>query len=86
MESTRIQRDLWSGVHRRLTRPAGWLLIIAGVLVWAVLAVVRWFRSELTVEWLSATAVLIGLALLLLSLGYEQYRQWKNDRYKDVHQ
>jgi anti-sigma factor RsiW len=84
MQSSGRERDLWSGVHRRLTAPAGWLLIAAGVAVWIVLAAVEWFRQELTIEWLAASALLIGLALLLIAVGHEQYRQWKSERYKDV--
>jgi anti-sigma factor RsiW len=78
------EKDLWGGVHRRLTRPAGWLLIAAGVTVWIILAAIRWFQSELTIEWLAATAVATGGVLLLVGIGWEQYHQWRNERYKDV--
>ena len=85
MQTSRTQKDLWSGVHRRLTAPAGWLLIIAGTVMWAVLAVVRWVQTaELTPEWLGGSALIIGLALLLVAITHEQYRAWKTDRYKDV--
>ncbi|HUF18413.1 MAG TPA: zf-HC2 domain-containing protein [Thermoanaerobaculia bacterium] len=77
-------KDLWSAVNRRLTTPAGWLFVLSGALVWIVLAVVRWFRSELTIEWAATTALLTGLILLLVAIGYEQYREWKSERYKDV--
>jgi 4-hydroxybenzoate polyprenyltransferase len=77
-------RGVWNGVHRRITRPVGWLFILAGVAVWAWLAVSRWSQQELTLEWAAGTAVVVGLVLLLLSLGYEQYRDWRETRYKDV--
>ena len=86
MQLNATDREVWKGVHRRITRPAGWLLIIAGAAVWVVLAAIQWFRQELTLEWLAASAVITGLLLLLLSIGYEQYRHWKSDRYKDVEQ
>jgi anti-sigma factor RsiW len=79
-------RGVWEGVHRRLTRPVGWLLILAGAAVWLWLLVSRWLREELTLEWAAATGVAVGLVLLLISLGYEQYRDWRETRYKDVHQ
>jgi anti-sigma factor RsiW len=79
------ERDVWSGVHRRLTRPIGWLLFVAGVAVWAAMAVVEWFRhGELSWEWLSMTGIGIGLALLFTGVLHEQYRDWKNTRYRDI--
>jgi anti-sigma factor RsiW len=79
------ERDVWSGVHRRLTRPIGWLLFVAGFAVWAAMAVVEWFRhGELSWEWLSLTAIGIGLALLFTGVLFEQYRDWKNTRYRDI--
>lgn len=85
MQISRTDKDLWSQVHRRLTAPAGWLLIIAGTVMWAALAVVRWVQTaELTPEWLGGSAVVIGAALLLIRITHEQYRAWKSDRYKDV--
>jgi anti-sigma factor RsiW len=79
-------RGVWDGVHRRITRPAGWLLILAGAAVWAWLVISRWLRAELTLEWVAVTGVAIGLALLLIGLGYEQYRDWRETRYRDVQQ
>lgn len=76
--------SVWSGVHRQITRPVGWLFIVAGAAVWAWLIVSRWVREELTLEWAAATALGVGFVLLLISLGYEQYREWRETRYKDV--
>lgn len=80
------QKDLWSGIHRRLTRPAGWILIVAGLAVWIVLAAIRWFQEDLTLEWAAGTALLTGVIVLLVGIGHEQYRLWKSERYKDVDQ
>jgi anti-sigma factor RsiW len=79
-------RSVWDGVHRRLTRPVGWLLILTGTAIWTWLVVSRWLREELALEWAAATGVAVGLVLLLISLAYEQYRDWRETRYKDVHQ
>jgi anti-sigma factor RsiW len=85
MVGTTESREVWGGVHRRLTRPAGWLLVVAGSVVWVAMAVLEWFRHrELSWEWLGATAVGIGLALLLVGVLHEQYREWKETRYKDI--
>jgi hypothetical protein len=78
-------RGVWDAVHRRLSRPIGWALIIAGVVVWVALAVLEWYRSrELTWEWMGGSAIIIGIVLLAVGIGYEQYREWQETRYKDV--
>ena len=77
--------SVWGAVRRRIVEPAGWLLLGAGVAVLAALAGVEWFRTgSLTVEWLAATAVGVGVGLLALSIGREQYREWKQSPYRDV--
>lgn len=76
---------LWPDVHRRLTRPVGWLLFLAGVIAFAALAVLEWYRERaLTLEWLGTTALVLGLALLLAGVAHEQYQAWKNSPYKDI--
>lgn len=87
MVNTAPERDVWDGVHRRLTRPIGWVLFTAGVAVWVAMALVEWYRArELTWEWLALSAVGIGLALLFVGVAHEQYRDWKTTRYKDIQQ
>jgi anti-sigma factor RsiW len=75
---------IWEGVHRRITRPVGWILLVVGVVLWAGLALVSWLRQELTLEWLAGSAVLVGLVLLAAGIGYEQYREWKESPYKRI--
>jgi anti-sigma factor RsiW len=78
-------RGSWDVVHRRISRPIGWLLIVAGTAVWAGLVAVDWYRSrELSWEWMAGSAIVIGFLLLAIGIGYEQYREWKETRYKDV--
>jgi anti-sigma factor RsiW len=78
-------RGVWDGVHRRITRSLAWMLILAGAAIWAGLVVVHWYRSrELSWEWMALSAVFIGGVLLAISIGYEQYREWKETRYRDV--
>jgi hypothetical protein len=56
----------------------------AGRGIWAALALLAWWRAELTLEWVAGTGVAAGLILLLIGMGHEQYRDWKDTRYKDV--
>lgn len=78
-------KSVWDGVERKITKPAGWLLVVAGSTILAALAGIEWFRTgEITLEWLAATGIGIGFALLILSIGWEQYREWKESPYRDV--
>ncbi|HSJ06090.1 MAG TPA: zf-HC2 domain-containing protein [Longimicrobiales bacterium] len=84
MTGTAGRHTVWDDVHRRITRPAGWLFLMLGAGIWAVLALLAWWRAELTLEWVAGTGVAAGLILLLIGMGHEQYRDWKDTRYKDV--
>jgi anti-sigma factor RsiW len=84
MAQTAGHRSVWDDVNRRITRPAGWVLLLLGAAIWAVLALLAWWRAELTLEWVAGTGVAAGLILLLIGMGHEQYRDWKDTRYKDV--
>ncbi len=72
------------GAVSRLTRGSGWLLVTIGVAAWVVLGLVGWFREEWTVAWGIATAIGVGLALLLAAVAGEQLREWRRTRYRDV--
>jgi anti-sigma factor RsiW len=84
MKTPRAGGSVWEGVHRRITRPLGWILLTAGALLWAVLMTVAWFRQSLTLEWAAVTAVGAGLLVLLVGIGYEQYREWKSSPYRGI--
>lgn len=82
---TTAGRSVWASVRRRILGPGGWLLVAAGLAVLAALAAAEWFRSgSLTPEWLATTAVAIGLGLVAVNIGWEQYREWKHSPYRDV--
>lgn len=79
------RKSVWGAVHRRITGPVGWLLLVTGAVVLAALALVEWVREgRFDLEWFATTAVGIGLALLVVRIGYEQYREWKTSPYKDL--
>ena len=78
--------SMWSAVNRRLTRPLGWLLLIVGTAVWSVYGAYLFATSAADpVEKLTVGAILIGLALLLGSVVWERYGEWRTDPYRDVH-
>lgn len=80
-----FHRSVWDTVNVRLTRPIGWLLIIAGVAVWtgygayvfAVSPVDAWQK-------LASGAIVIGTIILLASVIWERYREWLTDPYRDI--
>ena len=85
MRKTPQRRGLWDRIHRRITQPLGWVLCAGGVSVWAALLIIEWFRSgELSVRWVATTAIGIGIALLAVGIGYEQFREWRQSPYKDL--
>ena len=78
-------RSVWTNVEQRLSRPLGWLLILAGSAVWLGYGTYTYITSPL--DWWEKTAtgaIVIGIILLLASVILEQYRQWLIDPYRDV--
>lgn len=85
MRKTQPQRSVWGRVHRHITQPVGWLLFTGGIAVWAVLLLIEWFRAgSLSLWWMATTAAGIGLALIAVGIGYEQFREWRHSPYKDL--
>ena len=83
-----LSRDdsVWGVVHKRLTRPIGWLLILVGFTVWASYGSYLYLVSAIDPwEKLATSAIGVGVLLLLVSVIYERYRQWLTDPYRDVY-
>jgi anti-sigma factor RsiW len=78
--------SVWRAVDRKINRPVGWILVILGTLLWAGLALVAWFRQALTWEWAAITAIGVGLLMIGVGVGLEQYREWKRSPYKELEQ
>jgi anti-sigma factor RsiW len=75
---------VWTGVHRNITRPFGWVLLAGGVLLWTALAIYAWARQDFTWEWLAVSAMLVGLAMLMIGIAHEQYTEWRSSPYRDI--
>ena len=77
--------SVWDGVNRSLTRPIGWILVIAGAVVWATYGVYVFLVSPVD-PWqkLATGAVVIGILALLASVIWERYREWLTDPYRDI--
>ena len=83
--STGPRNGVWDKVNRRLTRPVGWIFLVAGATLWTGYGayVFATTPGEL-VEKLAAGGVVIGILLLLVSVIWEQYQAWVRDPYRDV--
>lgn len=83
---TRATRSsVWDRVHRRLSRPLGWILVITGTVAWLAYGTWMYFSSTIpTWEKLMTGAVVIGMLTLFTSVTHERYREWLTDPYRDV--
>jgi anti-sigma factor RsiW len=85
LKTPRRERSVWDDVDRKLTRPFGWLLILAGSTAWVAYGTYIFFTSPIDAwEKLATSAIVIGILLLLASVIGERYRDWLTDPYRDI--
>ena len=78
--------SVWDQVNAHVARPFGWLLVIAGVVLWMSYGVYVFATSAVDPwEKMATGAIAIGMLTLLASVIWERYRQLATDPYKDVH-
>ena len=79
-------KGYWESVYRRSERRIGFLLLIAGLLALTGYGIVRAVTSPafLTYEGISITVILIGLAIIFISVVRERYHESRNDPYREV--
>ncbi|MEJ2538545.1 MAG: hypothetical protein P8188_00960 [Gemmatimonadota bacterium] len=77
--------SVWGSVNRRLTRPVGWILLVAGFVLWAGYGAWVFATSPANlVEKLAVGALAVGFLILLLATIFERLTEWKDDPYRDV--
>jgi len=80
-----MHRSVWGKVHRRLTRPVGWILIVVGVLAWLAHAGYVFVTAPTpTWEKLATSAVVIGVLLLFATVIHERWQELATDPYRDI--
>ena len=85
-QSGTYHHSVWDAVNSNLTRPIGWILVLAGGIAWIVYGVFVFTRSPVDPwEKLAVSAVIIGMILLLASVIWERYRDWLTDPYRAVY-
>lgn len=79
------ERTVWDAVNRRLTRPVGWVLFVVGAVIWTVYGVYAYLAgADALWEKLATSAVVVGLAMLLVSALVDRWRALKTDPYKEI--
>lgn len=79
------ERTVWDTVNQRLTRPTGWVLFIVGAVVWIAYGVYAYLTGANAMwEKLATSAIVVGLAMLLLSAIVDRVRDLKTDPYKEI--
>ena len=85
-EHMKSTSDVWSPVSRAIARPLGWILFVVGSGIWTAYAVYAYLTSaEAMWEKLATGAVVVGLAMLLLSALLDRLTDLRSDPYKEIH-
>ena len=78
--------SVWDQVNTRINRPIGWILLVAGAVVWMSYGAYVFATSTISPwEKLGSGAVAIGILMLLASVIWERLREWETDPYRNVH-
>jgi predicted anti-sigma-YlaC factor YlaD len=86
----RIWQDYWSGVYNRIERSIGWIVFsIAAILltIYGGFKMIEEMIKDPDIETMlkvGLLALIVGLAILFVSVLRERFYFWKRDRYKDV--
>jgi len=80
----------WAGVYARIERGLAWLLVSIGaavVLAYAGYQAIAELISDETIPWpvkIATAALLLGLAVLVVSVLREKWFTHKSDKYREV--
>ena len=86
----RLWADYWSGIYNRIERGVGWIaLSLAAIilLIFGGFKVIEQIIRDSEIECIfkiGFVLLIVGLAILLVSVLRERLYFWKKDRYKDV--
>jgi len=86
----RMWQEYWGGIYNRIERGAGWIIFsVAGILLIiyggfkAIEELIKDPKIETTLK-AGLLVLIVGLAILFVSVLRERLYFWKKDRYKDV--
>ena len=86
----RLWQDYWNGIYNRIERSIGWIIFSDAAILLTIYGGFRAIEEIIKdpkIEFLfkaGLLALLVGLAILFVSVLRERIYFWKRDRYKDV--
>jgi predicted anti-sigma-YlaC factor YlaD len=86
----RMWQDYWGGIYNRIERGIGWILFsVAAILlvIYGGFKAIEAIMNDPSVQLLLKVALgvlVLGLAILFVSVLRERLYFWRRDRYKDV--
>jgi len=86
----RIWQDYWNGIYNRIERSVGWIVFsVAAILltIYGGFKLIEELIKDATIGMLlkaGLLALIVGLAVLFVSVLRERLYFWQRDRYKDV--
>lgn len=86
----KLWQDYWSGIYNRIELGAGWIIFSIAAIILIIFCgfkVIEEIIENPDVEFLfklGLVLLIIGLAILLVSVIRERLYFWKKDRYKNV--
>lgn len=86
----RIWQDYWSGVYNRLERGVGWIVFSVAAILLAIYGGFKLIEEIIkdpsvgTLLKLGLLALILGLAILLVSVLRERIYFWSKDRYRNI--
>ncbi len=79
-------QSVWGAVHRRITRPLGWIMLVAGFVTWGVYGSYLYLSSAIDVwEKLATSAIGLGILFLFGTVIYERRKEWLTDPYRNIY-
>ena len=86
----RMWQDYWGGIYNRIERGAGWIMFSVAAILLIIYGGFRAIESiyldpeVVKILKVGLLALIVGLAILFVSVLRERIYFWKKDRYKDV--
>jgi len=86
----RIWQDYWTGIYNRIERSIGWLIFSISAILLAIYGGFKLIENIITdatvgmLLKLGLLALIVGLAILFVSVLRERIYFWSKDRYRNV--
>jgi predicted anti-sigma-YlaC factor YlaD len=86
----KIWQDYWRGVYNRIERGVGWIVFSVAAILLTIYGGFKLIEEMIkdpdieTMLKVGLLALIVGLAILFVSVLRERFYFWKRDRYKDI--